>query len=315
MKKHLTYLFLVLLFIPFFGCQQDDKVEPEISDNTKRLKSAIEYNNGFEAAKSIYFYENNKIKKVETYIYSTQNSEWIHIYDGIFSYENNIVSYIMQPTSDSLPIYFKSEYTIENETLVEEVDFSKLTGEWEISNKFHWFIHNSRLDSLRMTSYFQGNPNNSDKWIYQYENNEIKLADLYLWNESTWFVNYRYEFSLKADTMIIDGFHNLGDEFKISFRNKRIVQNSKTTKSLEYVLWAEGDWQLSCEENYLFNSDGYLKEYQYEDDSENTKVVYEYENGTGNLNWFIPYDEHILKNPFPAKNQNNRAHFLNHWKN
>lgn len=304
MKTYLLFIYLLLLFIPFYACQDKDKVDPIPEPNSKRLKSAIDYSNGLEDTKSIFFYENNKLSKVETYFFLSQKSEWIHVYDGIFSYNNNRVGYTMEPIADSLPVYFKIEHVIENETVVETTEFSKLTGAWEISKKFNWYIKNSRLDSLNRTNYNQGNAINMDKWIYQYDNNEIKQADFYLWYSDSWFLNFKYEYSFKADSMIIEGFHNHGDEYVISSRNKRIFQNSKIIQSLEYVLWGGDNWQFSSEENYIYNSEGLLKEYLYEDSTEEIKTIYEYEEGQGNLSWFVTYDELLLQNPFPTKTPN-----------
>lgn len=303
MKKR-EILCVLFTFALFLSCNDDD----DGNDNspTEYRISEITHVDGSERksegdsnteSKLVFTYTNEKLTLM-TWYDKDDGDEWTDDYKQEFVYNGNLVTQTDYRKDEMVwTISSKRELTFENDLMTEKLYSYYIDGTQMPSSRDEF-----SFDGTMFTGYIRSSGKTAleayKKGDAIYTNNALTKVNIFRFyedEEEEWQKEQIEDFTYNGD--LLNEFittRSKGSTFENS--NKTVYNyTGNLVSSMDRFTWRNETWELYHTANYLYNSDNYLIEMNYND----RKDVITYEEGKGNTyNLLVDPHQQIYKNPY-----------------
>lgn len=294
------FLCVLIACALFFSCNDGDD-DPIILPVEYRVSEIIYVDDGLEEkSKTVFTYTDEKLT-LRTWYRKDDGGEWTEDYKDEFAYNGNLVTQTSYRKNDlNWTISRTQEFTFQNDLMTESLNSYYNDGAPRGDKNKHEYSFNGTLFTGYNGYYGTSVLEIVDKGEASYTNNVLTKFDYFNFSESGWQNHYTKDFIYSGDllTEIVSSIIS-GSTIE---NNEKIVYTytGGLISSMERLYWRNDAWESSGTYNYIYNSDNYLIEMNYNNSS---KYVVTYEEGKGNTyNLVVNPLQQIFKNPFAFHN-------------
>jgi len=286
-------LFIVLAAITLFA-SCDKIIDTALS---YRIKQVVYDNEGTSNDwKYIFTYEGEKLVKVTEYE-KDADGNWVEYSKSDYSYSGENATITDYYYTNEWVIDEKYEYLIQNDLLMQELYYFYDDGDWINSSK--WVYQYSGGNLTGYQSFYDYNEDGTleedYKGEYVYQNNKLtEYKDYEIDNSGNWQQYDREIITYNGDKLSTWTDYDLDessnwiemDKAEYQYSGNNISQINYFTQNDELT-----QWQTDGTKTFSYDSNDYLTE---EITESGRKITYEYEEGTGNAQFFWYYPEDLV---------------------
>jgi len=274
-----SHICLLSIAILLTACNKNEPTED--INGPMRIKQSIEYKADLPSNKTIYYYEDNKIKTIFEYTYS-DNETWEYTKKTEINYpEVNKIELIEFEYTDIWNEKIKTLITIENSYRKEVLEYKSINNIWEPSWSWEYEYNNEKVSKETM-------------YIHIVDSTQKARITEYFWDEEKAFYTNVYipEYSNfllhRSDTIFYDGNNDTLHLYYDLLSNNPAqkvakLYSEKRITSASFYLYSSNTWFEFMTLTYYYNINEKLETENKLYFGVESYFEYSYEQGSGNI--------------------------------
>lgn len=290
MKKIILFIVLVLVLSSLNSCKKDEDENPVKKEF--RIKQIVIEDEG-DLSKFIYTYENDEITLIE--FYESENGSDYTLDKKIeFVYTGNNItsSFYHFIDQNTWKLYDKIEYVIDSGRMLEFFFFDNVDDQLVPSYEATYIYSGDKLITFEGFNFVH-----DFKTDYNYIGDKLQGTMTYKKIDNNWNELYRGDVEYEDNHIYsISNFYKYDGVWGSWYKHVYERLEEQLIKVTVYKSSGGNLWDIIDGETQItYDNEGNISEYTYNDIDNNFKVIYEYEEGIGNLNDFVSPESKIIK--------------------